>query len=253
MIFPLKDINPTSRTPVVTIALIALNVLVFLYELTLGDRLGGFIAGFGAVPYEITHVTDLVGRYRGSPIVHAPGPPLVWLTLLTSMFMHGGVMHIVGNMLYLWIFGNNVEDILGPVKFLLFYIGCGLVAAFAHIASAPGSPIPTVGASGAVSGILGAYLVAYPRARVVCLVFILFFIRLIVVPAMVVLVFWFVIQALQGLASLGIEHTSGVAWFAHIGGFIAGFIAIRLIAPAELKRLKAARQGGGGDYRWGPR
>jgi membrane associated rhomboid family serine protease len=247
MILPLKDINPTTRTPVVTIGLIAVNVLVFLYEISLGRQLGTFVAGYGAIPYEITHAADLVGRYAGSPVVQAPGPPFVWLTLFTSMFMHGGVMHIVGNMLYLWIFGNNIEDLLGPVKFLLFYIACGLIASFAHIISAPNSTIPTVGASGAVSGILGAYLVAYPRARVICLIFVFFFIRLIAVPAMVVLLFWFVIQAIQGVASLGIEHTSGVAWFAHIGGFAAGFIGIRLLAADALRQLKAAREWGG-DY-----
>ena len=249
MFLPLKDINPTSRTPVVTIVLIALNVLVFLYEISLGDRLDGFIAGFGAVPYEITHATDLVGRYQGSPVVQAPGPPVVWLTLLTSMFMHGGVMHIVGNMLYLWIFGNNIEDLIGPLRFLFFYIACGLIAALAHIVAAPNSPIPTVGASGAVSGVLGAYLVAYPRARVICLIFVFIFIRLIVVPAMVVLVLWFVIQAIQGALSLGIEHTSGVAWFAHIGGFAAGFVGIRLLAAGQLRRLKAEREWGGDYYR----
>jgi len=241
MFFPLKDINPTNRTPVVTIALIAANVLVFLYQLSLGPRLGLFIAAYGAVPYEITHATDLVGHYAGSPVVQAAGPPIVWLTLLTSMFMHGGFMHIAGNMLYLWIFGNNIEDLMGPAKFLLFYIGGGLVAALVHVLSTPNSPIPTVGASGAVSAVLGAYLVAYPRARVVCLVFLLVFIQLVTVPAMVVLLFWFVIQALQGVASLGIEHTSGVAWFAHIGGFAAGYLGIRVLARKELLRLKASR------------
>ncbi len=241
MFLPLKDINPTSRTPVVTIALIAVNVLVFLYQLTLGHRLGLFIAAYGAVPFEITHATDLVGHYAGSPVVQSPGPPLVWLTLLTSMFVHGGVMHLVGNMLYLWIFGNNIEDLIGRAKFLLFYIGGGLVAAFAHILSAPSSLVPTVGASGAVSAVLGAYLVAYPRARVVCLVFLVIFVQLITVPAMVVLLFWFVIQALQGFASLGAGHTAGVAWFAHIGGFAAGVVGIKLFARKELLRLKIAR------------
>jgi membrane associated rhomboid family serine protease len=245
MFIPLKDINPTSRTPVVTIALIAINVLVFLYELSLGPRLGSFIAGYGAVPYEISHVTDLVGQYRNSPVIQSPGPPVIWLTLLTSMFMHGGFMHIAGNMLYLWIFGNNIEDLLGPVKFLLFYIGGGLVAAIAHVISAPNSPVPTVGASGAISAVLGAYLVAYPRARVVCLLFLIVFVQLITVPAMVVLLFWFVIQALEGLSSLGIEHTSGVAWFAHIGGFAAGYVGIRVLARKELARLKISRSWGG--------
>jgi len=248
MFLPLKDINPTRRTPYVTIALIALNVLVFLYELSLGGGLGRFVAGFGAVPYEITHATDLVGHYAGSPLEHAPGPPVIWLTLLTSMFMHGGIMHIVGNMLYLWIFGNNIEDLIGPVKFLVFYLACGLIASFAHIISAPNSPIPTVGASGAVSGILGAYLVAYPRAKVICLLWVFIFIRMIAVPAMVVLIFWFVLQAFQGIVSLGIEHTSGVAWFAHIGGFAAGYIGIRLIAAKELRQLKTARDWGGNYY-----
>jgi membrane associated rhomboid family serine protease len=244
MFFPLKDINPTRRTPVVTIALIAINILVFLYELSLGRDLGAFVAAYGAVPFEITQTTDLVGRYSNSPIVHAPGPPIVSLTLITSMFLHGGVMHIVGNMLYLWIFGNNVEDILGPFKFLLFYIGCGLAAALAHIISAPNSTVPTVGASGAVSGVLGAYLVAYPRARVVCLLFLGFFVRMVVVPAMVILVFWFVIQALQGVLTFKTGRTGGVAWFAHIGGFVVGYIAIRLMARGELRRIKSAQRTG---------
>jgi membrane associated rhomboid family serine protease len=224
------------------------NALVFLYELTLGRDLGGFVAAYGAIPFEITHATDLVGVYPQSPIVQQQGPPIIWMTLITSMFIHGGIMHIVGNMLYLWIFGNNIEDILGPVKFLLFYIACGLIAAFAHIASAPGSSIPTVGASGAVSGVLGAYLVAYPRARVICLVFIFIFIRLIAVPAVVVLVFWFVLQAIEGFMSVGIERATGVAWFAHIGGFAAGFVGIRLIAAKELRRLKSTREWGGNYY-----
>lgn len=241
MFLPLKDINPTTRVPVVTIALIAANVLVFVYELSLGQRLGSFIAAYGAIPYEITRASDLVGRYAGSPIVQQPGPPIVWITLITSMFMHGGIMHIAGNMLYLWIFGNNIEDLLGPVKFLLFYIAGGLIAAFAHILSAPNSPVPTVGASGAVSAVLGAYLIAYPRAKVICLVFLVFFVQLVAVPAMVVLLLWFVIQALQGAASFGMEHTSGVAWFAHIGGFVAGIVGIKLLARKDLQRLRVSR------------
>jgi membrane associated rhomboid family serine protease len=241
MFLPLKDINPTTRPPVVTVGLIAVNALVFVYELSLGQRLGAFIAGYGTVPYEITHATDLVGHYVGSPIVQQPGPPLVWLTLITSMFMHGGFMHIFGNMLYLWIFGNNIEDLLGPVKFLLFYIVGGLIAAFSHIMSAPNSTVPTVGASGAVSAVLGAYLIAYPRAKVICLLFLVVFVQLVAVPAMVVLLFWFVIQALEGALSLGIEHTSGVAWFAHVGGFAAGMVGIKLLAGKELKRLRALR------------
>jgi membrane associated rhomboid family serine protease len=242
MFLPLKDINPTRRAPVVTVSLIVVNVLVFLYEMTLGAGLGEFVAAYGAIPYEITHATDLVGRYRGSPVLHAPGPPLVWLTLVTSMFLHGGVLHIFGNMLYLWIFGNNVEDMLGPAKYLFFYVFCGLAASLAHVASSPDSTVPSIGASGAISGVLGAYLVAYPRARVVCLLFLGFFVRMVVVPAMFVLLFWFVMQTALGVLSLRAGGTGGVAWFAHIGGFVVGFLLIRVMAAGELRRLKASRQ-----------
>jgi len=242
MLFPLKDINPTQRTPYVTIGLIAINVVVFFYELALGQRVNEFIAAYGAIPYEITPFTDLVGRYRGSPIYHTVGPPVTWLPLFSSMFLHGGFMHLVGNMLYLWIFGNNIEDVLGPVKFLFFYVGCGLAAAAAHIVTGPNSTIPTVGASGAVAGVLGAYLLAYPRARVICLLFLFFFIRIVAVPANLVLIFWFVIQAFQGVASISAGVTGGVAWFAHVGGFVAGLGAIKLLAPARLRALKAERE-----------
>jgi membrane associated rhomboid family serine protease len=242
MIFPLKDLNPTRRTPFVTIALIAINVVVFLYELMLGRDLPGFIASFGAIPYELTHSTDLVGRYSGSPIVHTEGPAFIQLTLLTSMFMHGGFMHLVGNMLYLWIFGNNVEDVLGPLKFLGFYLLCGLAAAVAQIAIHPNSTVPTIGASGAVAGVLGAYLLAYPRARVVCLVFLIIFIQLIELPAAVVLVFWFVIQFFQGFASIAAGATGGVAWFAHVGGFLTGLLLIGSMAGPQLRALREARR-----------
>jgi membrane associated rhomboid family serine protease len=247
MILPLKDLNPTSRPAVVTLGLIVVNVLVFLYELSLGPRFSTFITAYGAIPYEITRATDLVGRVAGSPVIQAPGPPLIWLTLFTSMFMHAGFFHIAGNMLYLWIFGNNVEDLMGPVKFLLFYIGGGLVASLVHVMSAANSVVPTVGASGAVSAVLGAYLVAYPRAQVICLVFLIIFVQLITIPAVVVLLFWFVIQALEALGSLGAGQNAGVAWFAHVGGFVAGFIGVRVFARTELSRLKIARNWRGGD------
>ncbi len=242
MLLPLKDRNPTERTPVVTIALIAINVVIFLYELMLGRELNGFIASYGVIPYELTHFTDLVGRVQGSPIIHADGPPFIPLTLITSMFLHGGFMHLIGNMLYLWIFGNNIEDILGPLKFLFFYIVCGLAASIGHIALHPNALIPTIGASGAVAGVLGAYLLAYPRARVLTLVFVVIFVQLIELPAALVLVFWFVIQFFQGFASIASGATGGVAWFAHIGGFIAGLLLIKMMAPARLAMLKAARQ-----------
>jgi membrane associated rhomboid family serine protease len=239
--FPLKDHNPTRRAPVMTILLIAVNLAVFVYELLLGDELGSFVAAYGAVPYEITHFADLVGSAYG-PFDHAPGPPLIQLTLVTSMFMHGSIMHIFGNMLYLWIFGNNVEDLLGRAKFLFFYLACGIVAGLSHVLVNPASTVPTVGASGAVAGVLGAYLVAYPRARVLTAVFILFFIRLVEVPAAILLVFWFVIQSFQGVLSLGVRELSGgVAWFAHIGGFVAGVVGIRVLARNGLRALRASR------------
>jgi membrane associated rhomboid family serine protease len=244
LFFPLRDLNPTERFPVVTVGLIALNVLVFLYELALGSRLGAFIAAYGVVPYEITHFADLVGTDPETSIVHFPGPPIPQLTLFSSMFIHGGLLHIIGNMLYLWIFGNNIEDILGPVKFLLFYLVCGLAAAFAQIIPNPNSTVPMVGASGAVAGVLGAYLIAYPHARVLTLVFLFIFIRVMMIPAGVLLAFWFIIQAFSGVASLGVKG-GGVAWFAHIGGFIAGVVLIRLMAAQQLARRRNRRDGDG--------
>jgi membrane associated rhomboid family serine protease len=248
MFLPLKDRNPTSRTPYVTIGLIVVNAVVFLYELTLGPNLQTFIASYGVVPYEITRLTDLIGVYRGSPVVHGQGPAFLPATLLTSMFLHGGVMHIAGNMLYLWIFGNNIEDILGPVKFLVFYLLCGMVAGLAHVMMHPSSVMPTVGASGAVAGVLGAYLIAFPHARVLSLVFIVIFVQLVEVPAALVLVFWFVIQFFQGVASIGVGATGGVAWFAHIGGFVAGIVLLNVMAGARLRALREARAW---QRRWG--
>ena len=243
MFLPLKDINPTERTPVITISLIVINVLVYLYQLSIGPRL---IAAFGATPYEITRLTDLneIINIGGYQLRHLPGPKPIVLTLFTSMFMHGGLLHLGGNMLYLWIFGNNIEDILGPFKYIVFYISCGLIAHALHIVSDPSSLIPTVGASGAISGLLGAYLIAYPRARVLTLMFLFFIIRLAVVPASVIIVFWFVIQLISGFASLGGMHGGGVAWFAHIGGFIAGIILIYAMAGTTIYWLRR----GGSDY-----
>jgi membrane associated rhomboid family serine protease len=225
MFLPLKDKNPTLHFPFVTIGLIIANILVFIYEFSLGPGVNAFIAAYGATPYEITQNIDMTGWYRGVPLAHEQGPPIVQLTLLSSMFMHGSFFHIFGNMLYLWIFGNNIEDILGSGRFLLFYICCGLIAALAHIVTQPESPIPMVGASGAVAGVLGAYLISFPRARVLTLVFFFIFIRIIELPAAFILFFWFVIQAFSGAAELTSGSASGgVAWFAHIGGFLAGAV-----------------------------
>lgn len=238
--FPLKDHNPTRRTPIVTIALIAINVVVFGYEMMLGDSLPRFVATYGVTPFQVVHTADIAGGLDPAAIQYAHAfPPL---TLVTSMFLHGSVMHIFGNMLYLWIFGNNVEDLLGRAKFLFFYLACGLIASGAHIASNPGSTVPTVGASGAVAGVLGAYFVTYPRARVLTAVFIVFFIRLVEVPASILLILWFVMQSFQGLLSLGAgEMSGGVAWFAHVGGFVAGALGAYLLAGGEIRRIREAR------------
>ena len=210
---PLHDDNPSRRPPIVTILLLLTNVAFFLYELSLPRRsLDTFIHTMGVIPAEFT--SDL----RLDP--HIPLP----LTLLTSMFLHGGAVHLAGNMLYLWIFGNNVEDATGHVRFLIFYVACGVGAAATQIGSAPGSTIPMIGASGAIAGVLGAYMLLYPRARVLTLVPILFILRLMYLPAIVVLGLWFVYQIL--LSGMSDPDRGGVAFFAHIGGFVAGMILI---------------------------
>jgi membrane associated rhomboid family serine protease len=236
--FPLKDNNRTQTRPYFTKLFSAINVVVFIYELTLGDHVEGFVAAWGAIPYEIVHFEDLVGP-AGGGFNHAAGPSFLPLTLLSSMFMHGSIMHIFGNMLYLWIFGNNVEDILGHAKYFFFYIVCGLLAGFSHILFNPNSTVPTVGASGAVAGVLGAYMVMYPRARVLSLVFLGIFVRLMEIPAAVLLVLWFVMQSLQGFLSLGVKEMSGgVAWFAHIGGFVSGALLSFMLAGPRIRELR---------------
>jgi len=218
--FPLKDENPTKRRPILTYALIAVNVAIFVGALLAGvfDRT---IVEFGMRPAEV-----LAGREPH--------------TLFTSMFLHGGILHILGNMWYLWIFGDNIEDVLGRGKFLLFYLGAGLVASFAHALSVPGSMIPTIGASGAISGVLGAYLVLYPRARVHTAIFAFWIIHLVTIPAAAMIGFWFVWQVLAASVTWMAGIPTGVAYLAHIGGFIAGML---LILPVwrKLKRRRRAR------------
>lgn len=240
MFLPLKDINPTGRRPIATYTLIAANVAVFIYQMSLGSRLGNaFVAAYGATPFEITRMTDLIGDVKaGLPLIHVPGPHPIALTLLTSMFLHGGFAHLGGNMLFLWIFGNNVEDILGPARFVLFYLACGIGAHALHIASDPSSVVPTIGASGAISGVLAGYLIAFPRARVLTLVFLGLFIRMTVLPAYIIIVYWFVIQFVFALASLGGTGTGGVAWFAHVGGFLAGIALMLAMAGGRLSWLR---------------
>jgi membrane associated rhomboid family serine protease len=221
-VIPLRDANPTSRTPIVTLGIIAACVLVFLYQLTLGSAaLERFIVQWGVVPAE------LVKAFRDGRFVSQEA-----LTLITSQFLHGGFVHIGGNMLFLWIFGNNVEDRFGRLRFLAFYLVGGVIAALTQVFVDPTSTVPTIGASGAIAATLGAYLVLYPGARVTTAIFLVFFYQLIDVPAVVVLVLWFGLQLFDGLASLGISSSAGgVAVFAHIGGFIFG-AAVALLVRA---------------------
>ena len=209
MMIPLKDDNPTYTTPIFVVAIIVINVGVFVYALLLGDvGYNMFTSRFGAIPFEMRYATDAI----------SPTPIPVYFTLLTAMFMHGGWMHLGGNMLYLWIFGNNIEDTLGHFRFLGFYLFCGIVATFAHVISEPDSVVPMVGASGAIAGVLGAYLALFPNSRILVLFFYLF----LRIPALIVLGVWFVIQLMNAS-----DDVSGVAWYAHIAGFVAGYLLMR--------------------------
>jgi membrane associated rhomboid family serine protease len=215
-LIPIKDSNPTHRFPVVTVLLIACNIIVYLFELSLSEaEIRSFVHSLGLVPARV---------FREGLVAAGPVPD--GATVFTSMFLHGGLLHLAGNMLYLWIFGNNVEDAMGRPRFLVFYALCGAAAAMSHALPNLSSAIPMIGASGAVSGVLGAYLLLFPRARVLTLFTLGFFVRLIEVPAMVVLGLWFVLQFLSALAASGAG--GGIAWYAHVGGFLAGMGLIGL-------------------------
>jgi rhomboid family protein len=230
MFIPLGDDNSARRTtPVVLFLLIAANAVVWLLQLTMGDR---FTMGYSTIPYEITHGVDLTGVRRimvgGESVVlhNFPGPTPIYLTLLTSMFMHGSWMHILGNMLYLWIFGDQIEDRLGHGKFLAFYLLCGLVAGLAQVFFNPSSMLPGLGASGAIAGVLGAYLLRFPRNQVRVLM-----LRSVVgVPAVVVLGLWILLQVVSQVSVVPGE--GGVAYMAHIGGFVAGLVLMLLFDRA---------------------
>jgi membrane associated rhomboid family serine protease len=212
--FPLRDTQPSYSKPVVTVLLIVVNILVFLFEVSLDPYTrNAFIATYGMVPDQFT-----------------------FLSVLTSMFLHGGWMHVLGNMWFLWIFGDNIEDILGAAKYLAFYLLCGVTAALAQYLVNPYSRVPTVGASGAIAGVMGAYLVKFPHSRIYSLVTIIFFFTTMDIPAWVMLIYWFAIQFFSGVGSIGYSHVSeggGVAFFAHVGGFLAGVALIKLMAPRE--------------------
>ena len=252
--FPLKDNIPTDRFPVVTATFIVINAIMYLFfqEALDGgvwspdsEAFNAKVIEYGAIPYEITHPGEqclpagnalTCGDVRGADL--AP----TWLTLLTSMFMHGSLLHIGGNMLFLWIFGNNVEDSMGPLKYILFYLAGGIAADALQIVFDTGSNVPTLGASGAVAAVLGGYILLYPRARVITVIFIVIFFTVIELPALLVLGLWFVQQVAFGLLEYGTadQGGGGVAYFAHIGGFVFGLATIRLLAT-HVKDVAARR------------
>ena len=228
---PLRDNNPRFTTPYVTWGLIGVNVLIFLFESSLGpESMQGFVFALGLTPYRVTaHLSS--GALPVSPEVAAP--------FLTSMFLHGGWFHLLGNMLYLYIFGDNVEDTLGHVPFLVFYLGCGLGAGLAHYVVQPLSHAPVVGASGAIAGVLGAYVVIFPRSRVLTLVPLFIFIQFMELPAQFLLGIWFLMQFFNGFLALGPGGSAGggVAWWAHIGGFLLGMLLGRVLPRRRGSRV----------------
>jgi membrane associated rhomboid family serine protease len=216
---PLRDIIPSRTTPVVTISLIAINVLVFLYELSLGRAVDAFTLYWGLVPAAFS-----------------------WVAVFTSMFLHGGLLHVAGNVLYLWIFGDNVEDRMGHGRFLVFYLLCGVAAALAQTITVPDSVVPMVGASGAIAGVMGAYFVLYPRSRIVTLIPIFFFFQIVEVPAIFFLGIWFLMQFVSGVGSIvsavGGAPGGGIAFWAHIAGFVAGISGVIVFRRPERQRVE---------------
>jgi membrane associated rhomboid family serine protease len=273
---PLKDNIPTDRFPVVTVALIVINVAFFVWQWAYPtdaelsqiegyDSIQQSALEYGAIPYRITHpsetedcsigaaaeispgtfepgvvcpgteeYTEAVETAAGDPNLLIPLDQAPWfVTLFTSMFMHGGILHIAGNMLFLWVFGNNIEDSMGRVKFTLFYLAAGLVAVYSQAALDTSSTVPTIGASGAVAGVLGAYALLHPAARVLTLIFIIFFVTLVEIPALILLAIWFVLQFLPAIGQVATPELGGgegVAYFAHVGGFLFGLATIKLLA-----------------------
>ena len=224
---PLSDDNPTHSKPYVTIALIALCCLLFIWQLSLGSDGRKAIFALGVIPTSLLQDTPLPTNLRWvSPE----------LTLLTSMFLHGGFMHLAGNMLYLWIFGDNIEDILGKPVFLVFYFICGIVAALSQALPEPSSQIPMIGASGAISGVLGAYVVFFPKKKIKVAIPFGFFLQILRLPAYVVLIFWFILQLING-ANAG--SGGGIAFGAHIGGFVAGLVLAPILAVVTRKKTKS--------------
>ncbi len=220
---PIRDNVPSRSFPVMTVSLIVVNTVIFLFEVSMGQRaLAGFVTRYALIPGHVA------AYFSGAQLE----PRRVFFPFFSSMFMHAGWIHLIGNMWYLWIFGDNVEDRLGHVRFLVFYVLCGLIGNAAHYALNPASSLPALGASGAIAGVLGAYIISYPGARILVLLPIFFFIQFIELPALVVLGFWFILQFLSGAASVVASgETGGVAWWAHIGGFLGGITIFYLFRP----------------------
>jgi len=229
---PLRDENPAQSVPVVTRGLIVVNCVAFIYEITLGRGLRDFLFEWGLVPARLSGALHF-----GEESVTGPA-----LTLLTSTFLHGGWLHLLGNMWYLWIFGDNIEDRLGKLRFLFFYLLAGVTAGVIHYVSNPASRYPTVGASGAIAAVLGAYAVTFPRARVITLVPIFLFFQVMALPALVVLGLWFVYQFLIGTLALawGTGTGGGVAWWAHIGGFAFGALGVKIFGAGRRSKAGVA-------------
>src|SRR5438876_2895677 len=220
---PIRDINPSGKFPAVTIAIILACTTAFLLELSLGDALNRFVQAYALVPRHITY--GLETKTLGFESIVAP--------FFTSMFLHGGWLHLIGNMWFFWIFGDNIEDTLGHFRFALFYLLCGLAAGLTHYYLSPLSPVPTIGASGAIAGVLGGYLVRFPTARVVTLVPLGIFLQMMELPAWLMLGLWFLAQAVGGFLTLGATG-GGVAWWAHVGGFLAGIVLVRVLEPRQV-------------------
>jgi len=243
-VFPLKDNIPTERFPVVTVALIVANAIVYFL---LQDGLLGLPSGGDAGDWPVSTYAYIPCEITGeTPCETTPGGPADWVTVFTAMFMHGSILHLGGNMLFLWIFGNNVEDSMGPVKFIVFYLLGGIAATALQTALNMDSEVANLGASGAVAAVLGGYLLLFPRARVITVIFIIFFFTIVELPAMVILGFWFLQQVLFGYFGLNDPSGDGggVAYFAHIGGFAFGLLAIKLFASERRRRRQIERVGG---------
>jgi membrane associated rhomboid family serine protease len=224
---PIRDANPSRSFPIMTIALIIINVLIFLFEVSSHRNLDVLFNKFALIPDKYF---SLAARGNFNFIER-------FYPFITSQFLHGGWLHVIGNMWFLWIFGDNIEDRLGHLKYILFYLLCGVAAGFAHVYTNPSSAVPTVGASGAIAGVMGAYTILYPRAKVLTLFIFFFIIRFIEVPAFLFLGVWFLIQFLSGAATMATSGANaGIAWFAHIGGFVVGIILI-LVLPRKRSRF----------------